>query len=105
MNNDVDWYAPRPWSVDTDPNPAMVFGRVNVIGANEITLATVFGPTRESNAHLIAAAPDLLEALETVANLNFELPIYQHQGECFRVLNELRGLAVEAVAKARGRSR
>lgn len=64
-------YTPGPWEADTKDSPALV------LGPDGRVVATLRGPTtnhpdryprkaRDANARLIAAAPELLEAVEMV---------------------------------------
>lgn len=54
-------YTPGPWLVDGAGTKAMVRGADLTIVAVRHRL---IGPTHEANARLIAAAPELLEALQ-----------------------------------------
>lgn len=51
-------HTPGPWVVSLSPN---LVGAIDDGGERE-TVAETVGPNKEANAHLIAAAPDLLEA-------------------------------------------
>lgn len=76
-------HTPGPWKDD---------GHMNVIVETDGTSATqiccVYGRNGIANACLIAAAPELLEALEAIV---------EHFGDPLKV-------ALPAIAKARGRS-
>ena len=69
MNTHTHTHTPGPWSVETKGS------RHFIDGADELTVAYVDRAgvrerqTYEANAQLIAAAPDLLEALEDAAFL------------------------------------
>lgn len=87
-------YTPGPWSIDgdillthADPFEATPFGRVNISHA-------FTEDEREANRALILAAPDLLEALESITtNAN---PSLFSDGQ----LNQ----ALTAIARAKGES-
>lgn len=54
-------HTPGPWNIGT----SMTRGRANIWGPIEaITSVPYAGNIEQANAHLIAAAPELLEALE-----------------------------------------
>jgi len=81
----------QPWAVRTEPwdRCQIVCGCFGDIGGDEVAKA---------NAHLMAAAPDLLAALETCAALVRERAEYT--GETFS--KEALAKALTALAKARG---
>ena len=56
-------HTPGPWAIDGEGTNAMVRGADLTIVAVRHRLT---GPTHEANARLIAAAPELLEALESI---------------------------------------
>ena len=66
-------YTPGPWMVDEDIRPGMSWNR-HIYGANGLAVCFLAhsndkAPERDaSNANLIAAAPDLLEALDELLN-------------------------------------
>lgn len=53
-------------------------GTVNIetssLGNDLLPIATLRGPDREANAQLIAAAPDMLEALKNIENDDKHMP-------------------------------
>lgn len=92
-------YTPGPWSVSIHPDKTCAalsigqFGDSYVEGFATIYLNTV------ANSHLIAAAPELLEALEYALMLIKESP---GSNEVYRLAAERKALA--AIAKAKGES-
>lgn len=101
-------HTPGPWHVDPKAPEESFFEDVNILRHDGLAVAVcvhngdIVPPEPEANARLIAAAPDLLEALrELFATV---------QGECPRLLDEDRGAnphlyssIVDAIAKAEGR--
>ena len=85
----TDQHTPGPWGNDREP--VIVRGLTWVAHANYPT------ETGEANARLIAAAPELLEALESAAD-ELESIIDWHAIGNPTVL----GAALAAIAKARG---
>lgn len=63
-------HTPRPWEACDVGDYSDYDGRCRVILGNDLRIAVVLGDHDESaaNARLIAAAPDLLEALERCLN-------------------------------------
>jgi len=63
-------YTPKPWKVDFSHSSGLARGvsaeRRNIINWNGISAATQ--GESQANAFLIAAAPDLLEALQAIYN-------------------------------------
>lgn len=92
-------HTPGPW--DVCPQGRLTPGAtVPILAAPDaeglaLTVATVrtIGPEGDADAHLIAAAPDLLAALEDVLCC-VEFPNSQHKAQV--------QAAREAIAKARG---
>lgn len=67
-------HTPGPWEIDPDYRPGMSWNRHIVDGSGEGRICFMSNPGElgnhrecEANARLIAAAPDLLEALEVIA--------------------------------------
>lgn len=58
-------HTPAPWDVGNQPSNAIAW---RVVASDDRDVAHVFGSGAQSkaNAHLIAAAPDLLEALKSL---------------------------------------
>ncbi len=83
-------HTPGPWSVWSDPEQK---DQCQYIDAKGMAVAHVFGINREANARLIAAAPDLLEALIEMVDDFGPTP-----SDRFRSL----GPARAAIAKATG---
>jgi len=90
-------HTPGPWEIEEHYH----FGYRWISGPEHSQLAQVVwcmededrSPECEANAHLIAAAPELLEALEKVFTvMNDDMPV------------GLRKVCYEAIAKARGES-
>ena len=88
-------HTPGPWEIKRHFDP----GYKNISAQKHTALAQVVwcmededrSPECEANAHLIAAAPDLLEALEKVFTvMNDDMPV------------GLRKVCYEAIAKAKG---
>jgi len=61
-------FTPGPWLFSSYKSGTSVI----VIDGKEFDVATVSYPNRDANAHLIAAAPELYEALEAVLKLDKE---------------------------------
>lgn len=65
-------HTPGPWIVDPDhpqdisPEDDLRLGVASICNSDSINGRWVFGDQSKANASLIAAAPDLLEALEMV---------------------------------------
>lgn len=96
-------HTPGPWFIDSDgegkPN-AIVTSTHDKDGIDD-DVCEVYGgnsdncDTREANAHLISAAPDLLSACKLMAG-------YIARPEGFGDTFEIMAKAVEAIAKAEG---
>lgn len=101
-------HTPGPWRADTD-----VHGRKDIVAyirpresgflaavveRNDLMDKTM-GGSSEANARLIAAAPELLEALQTLIDLGSHDTVF---GEAVRVTKAY-AQAVAAVAKAEGK--
>ena len=84
-------FTPGPWLFSSYKSGNSVI----VIDGKEFDVATVNYPNRDANAHLIAAAPELYEALDA---LRAELFLHA-EGNYFRPLLDK---AEIALAKARG---
>jgi len=88
-------HTPGPWEIKRHYDPGYKFisapkhsGLAQVVWCMEDEDRS---PECEANAHLIAAAPDLLFALEKVyADMNDDMPV------------RLRKVCYEAIAKAKG---
>ncbi len=61
-------HTPGPWAVYFDDDGVEIRGDGDVMGM------TINGSEMESNAHLIAAAPELLDMLKTLHKNRKELP-------------------------------
>ena len=89
-------HTPGPWTVGGD---TQFMNQVEIWPA--IGCAYGVGPEVIANAHLIAAAPDLLEALEKIAVL-YEKDIDADNYEQAANAYEMRCIARAAIAKAKG---
>lgn len=96
-------FTPGPWdfSWEIQPNGCPTVGHKGLMVCMVAHSAkdTEQKETALANASLIAAAPELLEALETIAGL------YDHEassGENSMKLYDARSIALEVIAKARG---
>ena len=89
-------FTPGPWTVK-DSNVICSDG-MSPTGANSNIMDT---PSRNSaNAHLIAAAPDMYEALDSLVAV-VGLTAFNHEGQR-QVLQEAVDLTVAALKKAMG---
>ena len=61
---DVGKHTPGPWSCEDSPHKREWSHWIHTEDPSEFVGAISTGPNEEANAHLIAAAPDLLEALQ-----------------------------------------
>ena len=98
-------HTPGPWTVDwSDDGPLIYTGDLmiaSVSGSTEhIKVRGIDEQTTEANASLIAAAPDLLEALERLLTHGERGNLYYERGEDAEVVNQARA----AIAKAKGHS-
>ena len=89
-------HTPGPWkqSIGTEETTIVIDMGFPSIPFKHV--CRVYGSNREANAQLIAAAPDLLEALEAIMD-GFD-------GEEFRYIYSDISKAVAAISKARGQS-
>lgn len=58
-------HTPGPWSYDADENE-IHSDSMQETGGDPAHICEVLGPNKEVNASLIAAAPEMLEALKTL---------------------------------------
>ena len=96
-------HTPGPWTVDwSDDGPLIHTGDLmiaSVSGSTEhIKVRGIDEQTTEANASLIAAAPDLLEALERLLEHGERHNMYHEAGKDADIVNQARS----AIAKARG---
>jgi len=84
-------HTPGPWKIN---NFRFIMG-------NDRYIATLEEPNLDSNARLIAAAPELLEALEEIAEGRgrYNQDPLQHASNC---IEDMVSIAKEAIKKARG---
>jgi hypothetical protein len=95
--------TPGPWTVDyTDDNLRIYVGDLLIAEVNgsteRIEVRGLDGETTEANAWLIAAAPDLLAALERILARVETLNLFTEHGEDAKVVEQARS----AIAKAQG---
>jgi hypothetical protein len=93
-----------PWTVDyTDDNPRIYVGDLLIAEVNgsteRIEVRGLDAETTEANTWLIAAAPDLLAALERILARVETLNLFTEHGEDAKVVEQ----ACAAIGKARGR--
>ena len=96
-------HTPGPWTVDwSDDGPLIYTGDLliaSVSGSTEhVEVQGLDGETTEANAWLIAAAPDLLAALERILARVETLNLFAEHGEDAKVVEQARA----AIAKAQG---
>lgn len=91
-------HTPGPWSAERSPlNDSNVFMAVSAGDRGDVVYVTLRQIEVEANAHLIAAAPELLAAARRA------LAVLKATGESVRSGNAL-GALDAAIAKAEGRS-
>lgn len=89
-------HTPGPWRAIKAPH-----GVIDILDGRDRDIVTVYGggvetESQEANAHLMAAAPDLLDALRTLTdNIEHAFPGLAHLGPV--------AFARSAIAKAEGR--
>jgi hypothetical protein len=96
-------HTPGPWIIHR-PNDSE---RIDINAESNFYIAEVIGgmTAQEANAHLIAAAPDLLEALEGIASASadkWDMP-YADFKEQF--MPWARNVALAALKKAKGETK
>lgn len=101
MNN----HTPGPWkAVEANTDYSGTFNRILSISDAEIAPARAYGDTEEqrhANARLIAAAPDLLAALESAASWVGQYEELPDHAPAARAM----GVVIRAaIARARGES-
>ena len=90
-------HTPGPWTYEIGRGCKTISGRYHEI-ADTVGLDNELGGQDEANARLIAAAPELLEALKAI--LDIDNPPWGHPGHID--FNEGIEKAREAIAKAEG---
>ena len=98
-------HTPGPWTVDyADDNLRIHAGDLLIAEVNgsteHIEVRGLDEETTEANAWLIAAAPDLLAALERILARVETLNLFTERGEDANVVEQ----AVGAIGKAKGQS-
>lgn len=95
MNNPKPKHTPGPWRISN-----VLSNRLQIGVKGEEIAALQYGENKEANAHLIAAAPEMLEALHlAVGHLEQRQVldgVKSHRTNTLKVLNA-------AIAKAEGR--
>jgi hypothetical protein len=93
-------HTPGPWKAYASESKR---GGCWVIGMGKATLALLTGSTQsdgvKADAHLIAAAPDLLEGCRNLEWLVSELEMFKRRPEFTEALQQI----AAAIAKAEGR--
>ena len=87
-------FTPGPWLFSSYKSGTSVI----VIDGKEFDVATVNYPNRDANAHLIAAAPDLYEALEELHAEQNGPPLEKYKTSWEKAIRKTEA----ALAKARG---
>ena len=100
----IRFHTPGPWTVDyTDDNLRIQAGDLLIAEVNgsteHIEVRGLDEETTEANAWLIAAAPDLLAALERILARLEMLNLFIERGEDAKVVEQARA----AIGKATGR--
>ena len=92
-------HTPGPWS--ESPDGSTIY-RVDGVPVARIAAAGRPGDARSANARLIAAAPDMLEALEKALHL---LELQSEPTDAFRYVDgvDVPAAARAAIAQARGK--
>lgn len=98
-------HTPGPWKIDPDKRPGMEWNRhIDAEGLTICFMSNSNGmhPERDlANARLIAAAPELLEALDRIAMI-YENPEPPSLHELSARAYDMRCIARAAIAKAKG---
>jgi hypothetical protein len=90
-------HTPGPWCVKRDKTGLPYIGVVSDPSDYPGTVATVDGGYPEGDARLIAAAPDMLDALKRIADGQWDDTIAETTGTL-----AMREIAREAIRKATG---
>lgn len=90
-------HTPGPWVVEPITNNDEAYG-VYASAENAFVAVTPWGPSTEENATLIAAAPDMLAALEEMNALFADHAQYDEEGHETAAIKA----AQAAIAKAKG---
>ena len=96
LRSNEDWHGPM-WEIDPDEEAAP-FTRISAKGGNYIVASHDLFEIKPKDAQLIAAAPDLLDALEDLIGL---AELAMRQAGDFQIDAELQA-ARAAIAKATG---
>lgn len=70
MKNKIEKHTPGPWEVERSSNPKNGTNWRDIVSLSGQFSPSYVGEALEKDAHLIAAAPDLLEALKQLANIS-----------------------------------
>lgn len=102
-------FTPGPWWIDDDNRPGMSWNRNIVHGTGENRICFMAhsdnkAPERDAaNAHLIAAAPELYEALERLLSLLGNYVGWRNTAAAEAEEEAAENAAHAALAKARGK--
>lgn len=105
-------FTPGPWFIGEAKRSSVTMGQTVIQDTNKrwIALTHIFGRQEEAeaNAHLIAAAPDLLNACKAMQDLLTQMSERIDWGKTFldaktiRLMNDVPIEARRAIEKARG---
>lgn len=109
MTNDTQQHTPGPWycaDLMHDGRSVVVIQSASINEDNYVGEVDVEDAQGEANARLIAAAPDLLDALEAIrARLDgeYDHPALVKYGALAGTMDDVRQLVRDAIDKVRGR--
>jgi len=89
-------HTPAPWTVKSKEIAAHAYGKAKTVYAACKDGKPI--PPSKANARLIAAAPELLEALKWM------LEEYREDGNCNSSMNAAMENAIKSIAKAEGKA-
>ncbi len=101
--------TPGPWAINTEGGDS-VYSTTDTTGADIVCLSPMSEGWLESamhwpaNAHLIAAAPDMLEALEALMAVQGIDNPSESECESIESIEAAEALATAAIKKARGQT-
>lgn len=99
-------HTPGPWEVEVHSYTYSIVRDVSPFITEDVASVRRDGPQDSANARLISAAPELLEALETILTLRSELwadPDGPTYAELVRFSNDVVSLARPGIEKATGK--
>jgi hypothetical protein len=86
-------HTPGPWHIDHDDRPGMKWNH-HICGSNGRAVCLItHSETADANARLIAAAPELLEALQAIVD-------QEQSGDEETHMHDMADIARAAIAKA-----